>query len=213
MEPSKREDYLEAIYLLIQNNRCNPTTDEIESVLKRPHDEVAADLQILSDDGDLTLDDHGTAALTQQGEEVGMRVVKKHHVLQCFFTEMLGVEPDAASREACVIEHGISDDIIHRLGKYLDTSAQYRWRRGRPGEREVCEGHPLLDFEEDDDVKITLIARGGSVKRLMDLGLLPGETVKIKRKLGNAALVVLVRGTEIALSQEIAVSVCGEKVA
>jgi DtxR family Mn-dependent transcriptional regulator len=47
----------------------------------------------------------------------------------------------------------------------------------------------------------------------MDLGLLPGETVKIKRKLGNAALVVLVRGTEIALSQEIAVSVCGKKVA
>jgi DtxR family Mn-dependent transcriptional regulator len=45
----------------------------------------------------------------------------------------------------------------------------------------------------------------------MDLGFLPGERISIKRKLKNRALVVAVKGCDIALSPDIASLIRVEK--
>jgi DtxR family Mn-dependent transcriptional regulator len=47
--------------------------------------------------------------------------------------------------------------------------------------------------------------------RLLDLGVVPGERVRIKRKLANQSIVVQVKGCDVALSPEVAASVCVER--
>ena len=48
-------------------------------------------------------------------------------------------------------------------------------------------------------------------KRLLDLGVVPGERVKIRRKLANNSLVLQVKGCDVALSPEIAAAVSVER--
>jgi DtxR family Mn-dependent transcriptional regulator len=52
----------------------------------------------------------------------------------------------------------------------------------------------------------------GRNRRLIDLGLIPGEQISIRRKLYNNAVVVRVKGADIALSPEIASTIFAEPV-
>jgi DtxR family Mn-dependent transcriptional regulator len=49
------------------------------------------------------------------------------------------------------------------------------------------------------------------VRRLADVGLLPGETLVLKRRLSNGSVVVEVKGSDIALSSEVADSILVEE--
>ncbi|MCX6681998.1 MAG: metal-dependent transcriptional regulator [Methanoregula sp.] len=214
MEPSQREDELEAVFLLIRDCQQQPSTRDLASVLKRPDEEVASDLKMLALEGDVMLGDDGTVALTPQGQELGMRVAKKHETLQCFLSEMLGMDRSSASNEACLLEHTVSDETIDRLGVYIKAPRQHRhqWRGGQ--EEDPCMIHcplsALTDFKEGDDVIVSMILGQERAQRLLDLGVVPGERVRIKRKLANQALVIQVKGCDVALSPEVAASICVE---
>ena len=62
----------------------------------------------------LCKDSSDILALTSQGEQVATAVYERH----CFFTEKLlaaGVDPQTAEKEACRMEHGISEASFHKL--------------------------------------------------------------------------------------------------
>jgi DtxR family Mn-dependent transcriptional regulator len=76
---------------------------------------------------------------------------------------------------------------------------------------ESCAPSSLLDFNEGDELVVRCILGQASAKRLLDLGVVPGEKVKIRRKHGKDALVVQVKGCDVALSPEIAAAVSVER--
>jgi DtxR family Mn-dependent transcriptional regulator len=117
---------------------------------------------------------------------------------------MLGIDTNSASREACTLEHGISDDTIERLSSYMSgtATAPSRMRRRR-GQETVT----LLDCNEGDIARVALMRGPGGHRRLLDLGVFPGEIVEIRRKLPNNSVVVRVKGCDIAISPEIARSI------
>ena len=210
-DPSEREDFLEAIFILTRDGNNPPVIREIASALRKPEVDVSSVMTALAKNGDIILAGDGHAILTQQGQELGMRVVKKHETLQCFLSEILGMDRSLASSEACVLEHAVSDDTINRIGTYLKSPPR-RWQRGQgPGGEIVCPLPALTDFNEGDDLIVTSILGRERANRLLDLGLVPGERVRIKRKLANNALVVQVKGCDVALSPEVAASVCVER--
>ena len=95
------EDYLEAIL-----------------VLKKKKGMVCHAVAILKKGGFLLMDGDHFLHLTDAGREVAEQIYEKHR----FFTEMLtnaGVDPIAAEREACRIEHVISESSFQRLKKTL----------------------------------------------------------------------------------------------
>jgi DtxR family Mn-dependent transcriptional regulator len=49
------------------------------------------------------------------------------------------------------------------------------------------------------------------VRRLADVGLLPGESLVLKRRLSNGSVVVEVKGSDIALSSEVAATILVEE--
>jgi len=147
--------------------------------------------------------------LTAKGKTIASEVARKHRVLQCFLTEVLGIEEEAANREACALEHDISDEIIDRLSSYLDCDGC-----PPPGRRAGCrwgqDACTLLDCEEGDTVRVAAVRRPRRNRRLLDLGIFPGEIVEIRRKLPNHSVVVRVKGCDIGISPEIATSIVVE---
>ena len=119
MESSEREDYLEAVLVRYLATQVPPSVKDVAEDLHLGEDTVSANLKSLENHEDLVFDENGGIRLTGQGHIIAERVLKKHRVLQCFLGEILGMDDNAASDEACVLEHSISDTAIHRIGDYV----------------------------------------------------------------------------------------------
>lgn len=199
MDTTLEEDCLEAI--LARGPETSVSPGDLAADLGVDEQAAAQAVASLVEKGLCRSDDAGVT-LTDEGGTVARRVARKHRVLATFFSEMLGMDSDSASREACTLEHEISDETIERLHTYIHRPVPpgKRGRRGR-----WCHPRPdLMDVAEDECVRVTGLRGPARHQRLMDLGILPGERICVKRKLGNSSLVVRVKGCEVAISPEIA---------
>jgi len=222
MQPSLREDYLEAIQIFSEKNARFPIPEELAAALFKPVPEVRSDMAELVSSGDVIFADGGTITPTGQGKQTGTSVMKKHETLQCFLSEILGMDKSSASDEACTLEHAVSDETIDRLGKLIVTREYHRHhgkgKHRKSGERtcrvekdEFSQSLSISAFSEGEEVIIQCIHGRACAQRLLDLGLVPGERATIKRKLSNGALVVQVKGCDVAVSPEIASAIGVER--
>jgi len=222
MLPSLREDYLEAIQQFLEKNAHSPRYAELAVTLGKPESLVRSDMKDLVSSGDVSLLPDGVIALTGKGKQTGESVMKKHETLQCFLSEILGMDTAAASDEACTLEHAVSDETIDRLGRLIvkrDGLGQHRWGKHGKGtgispraeNDHDCECLSISDCDEGENVIIHCIHGRACAKRLLDLGMVPGEHASIKRKLSDGALVVQIKGCDVALSPEIASAIGVER--
>ncbi len=222
MQPSLREDYLEAVQIFSEKNTRFPLTEELATALLKPVPVVHSDMAELVSNGDVIVTLKGEITLTAQGKQTGTSVMKKHETLQCFLSEILGMDKSSASDEACTLEHAVSDETIDRLGKLMVTREHHRHhgkrKHTKSGEKtcrvetdEFCPSQSISDFSEGEEVIIQCIHGRACAQRLLDLGLVPGERATIKRKLSNGALVVQVKGCDVAVSPEIASAIGVER--
>ena len=118
MPPDKKlyasgEDYLEAILLLHKKMGMVRSVDVARHMeVSKPS--VCHAVATLRDGGFLTMDEDYFLHLTDAGREVAEQIYEKHR----FFTDRLieaGVDPEAAERDACRMEHVISDESFQRL--------------------------------------------------------------------------------------------------
>ena len=107
------EDYLEAILMLRERNGAVRAVNVAEE-LAFSKASVSIAMKKLRENGYVTLDEDGFLLLTAAGEEVATRVYKRHQVLTSFFVS-LGVDPDTAARDACKVEHDISQETFEKL--------------------------------------------------------------------------------------------------
>lgn len=212
MQTSDREDYLE---LILENGIQSLEEDTLQFIsqkMEKNSDEVKRDLTRLEESGDIIRGPGTAVRLTEQGQKTAECVLKKHKILECFFTEMLGMDPDSASQQACRMEHEATDDTIHRLNKYLSRPRRCRHERHRAC-TQMCEDlKPITSYKEKDTVRVALIRGPRRMGRLNDIGVIPGEEITIQRKLSNGSLVVTIKGSDVAISPEIAASVLVEPV-
>lgn len=200
MENEFREDILEALCLMAGAGHPHPKVADLARQISRDEEEVRNHLGILSEKGDLHLEGD-EIKVTSQGREIGSSIMRKHRVLECFFTEMLGMEPNAASSEACALEHGISDEVVDRIGNYMEDPGTLSSRKQIGDLRRI---RTLSGFPEGMELIVTNLKRHKGWRRLMDLGIFPGERITLVRKLNTHAVVIKVKGCDIALSSEVA---------
>jgi DtxR family transcriptional regulator, Mn-dependent transcriptional regulator len=222
MQPSLREDYLEAIEQFMIVNAHPPHYKDIAAGLGKAESVVHSDMDDLVLSGDVTILPGGLITPTGKGQQTGLRVIKKHETLQCFLSEILGMDSSSASDEACTLEHTVSDETIDRLGKLI-VKQDREWHHGRGRhpmkestlkyrvEEKNCQCPSIADCSEGENVAIHCIHGRACAKRILDLGMVPGEHITIKRKLSNGALVVQVKGCDVALSPEIASAIGVER--
>jgi DtxR family Mn-dependent transcriptional regulator len=218
MEHAACEDLLEAILILTERCGSPPTAGELAAHLGRD----AAALEALLKDQEraarVRIDPSGRVSLLPDGQAIAARVVNRHRILESFLAEKLGVEPARASGEACLMEHQVSDETIRRLSDFLGSQEGSRHRTrtrggGTGGEMEGGAAPPiqLSEYPEGTRLRVMAIGNFSRVRRLADVGLLPGESLVLKRKLSNGSVVVEVKGSDIALSSEVAGSILVEE--
>ena len=107
------EDYLETI-LVLQKKRSMVRSIDVARHMEVSKPSVCHAVATLRDGGFLTMDSDYFLHLTDVGREVAEQIYEKH----VFFTDRLieaGVDPVAAEKDACRIEHIISDESFSRL--------------------------------------------------------------------------------------------------
>jgi DtxR family Mn-dependent transcriptional regulator len=198
MQTSLREDILEAIFCLAGEGGSPVPVAEIAAQIRSKPPTLDPFLTEMVRDGEVTLQG-GAASLTGTGLERARGVAHRHQVLQCFLSERLGIDGPSADQEACRLEHQVSDETIDRLSAFLEGEGP--GGAGRGGSR------PLTEFPEGETVRVEMISCSHNLPRLLDLGILPGKPVEIRERLPNGAVVVRVKGCDIALSPEVAASI------
>ena len=107
------EDYLETI-LVLQKKLGMVRSVDVARHMDVSKPSVSHAVATLKDGGFLTMDEDYFLHLTDIGREVAEQIYEKHR----FFTERLiaaGVDPETAERDACRIEHVISEESFKRL--------------------------------------------------------------------------------------------------
>jgi DtxR family Mn-dependent transcriptional regulator len=113
------EDYLEAIYVLLQSGNVARSKDIAEH-LQVSAASVTGALRTLAERQLIHYKPYGYITLTDKGQQAASRVVRRHEALESFFCDVLGIDPAVAQRSACSAEHAISSEIASRLMLYLE---------------------------------------------------------------------------------------------
>ncbi|MCM1578936.1 MAG: metal-dependent transcriptional regulator [Ruminococcus sp.] len=112
------EDYLETILLLHRKTGYVRSID-IANELNYSKPSISRAMNILKENGYITVETGGRIALTQKGQAKAEAVYERHVTITAFFEKLLGVSPENAEHDACKIEHIISDESYGKLKEYM----------------------------------------------------------------------------------------------
>ena len=116
------EDYLEAVYELAGGTETPVRSVDLANKLGVSKASVNKAVSVLKANDFVEQEPYGDVFLTQQGMEYGRNVFKRHLVLFHFLRDVLGVEPETAEEEACMMEHAVSDDTLSRWISFLEET-------------------------------------------------------------------------------------------
>ncbi|MBQ6118390.1 MAG: metal-dependent transcriptional regulator [Clostridia bacterium] len=109
------EDYLETI-LILQRERGVCRGIDIADRLSFSKPSVSVALKKLATNGYIAKDPEGVR-LTQSGMEIANRILERHLFFSDFFSA-LGIDPETADHDACLIEHRISSETFNKLREW-----------------------------------------------------------------------------------------------
>ena len=104
------ENYLETI-LVLQLKKGYVRSIDIASGLQFSKPSVSIAMKKLRENGYINIDSAGHITLTDSGRDVAESVYGRHKVL-CSYLMALGVDEENASRDACRIEHIVSEKTM-----------------------------------------------------------------------------------------------------
>ncbi|MFA9559416.1 transcriptional regulator MntR [Evansella sp. AB-rgal1] len=114
MPTPSMEDYIERIYLLIEDKGYARVSDIAEALEVHPSS-VTKMVQKLDKSEYLVYEKYRGLILTPKGKKIGKRLVYRHDLLEEFM-KIIGVNTDNIYADVEGIEHHISWDAIDRIG-------------------------------------------------------------------------------------------------
>jgi DtxR family Mn-dependent transcriptional regulator len=116
---SSLEDYLETIYLLVQDQGF-ARVKEIASARNVKAPSVSIALRRLAEQDLVRYERREYVVLTEAGEKLARRVYSRHRLLTRFFEEVLQMPAEAAAEQACALEHGLTDEAMAGLARFFE---------------------------------------------------------------------------------------------
>ncbi len=109
--------YLETILILSQKHGSVRSIDIAEHMnYSKPS--VSRAVSLLKNAEYITVDKSGDIKLTDKGREVAEKIYERHTVLSALLIR-LGVDEETAVRDACKIEHDLSDTTFEIIKKHI----------------------------------------------------------------------------------------------
>lgn len=116
---SSLEDYLEAIFNLSKESNIARSKDIAKS-LGVSRSSVTGALRVLKEKGLANYKPYDYVTLTETGRATAAEIAKKHKILESFFIDLLGIEPNIAQEAACKAEHTLGPEIIEKLLCFIE---------------------------------------------------------------------------------------------
>ena len=232
---SQAEEYLEALYTLTQEGK-KAGTSELSRKLKIAPASVTQMLQKLGEGGFVDYSPYHGASLTGKGSKIAENMTRKHRLLERFLHDTLKIDRAKVHHEACEMEHALSDEATRSLCQTLKAPARCpdddmlipacdldfkscdECRACGPGNIEntgkrKTDVVSLGSFKEKQEGKIAFIRGDNKVlRRLLDLGLIPGTRIRVNRVAPlKGPVEITVRGSRLALGDEIACNIFLER--
>ncbi len=121
MELTKsREDYLEAICEICEEEKVARVKD-IASHMAVSLSSVNYALKALKGEGLIKHKRYGYIELTEKGNEIGQAIYRKHKLIRSFLINVLNVDESVADKDACGIEHVVSEETCDKMNSYLKS--------------------------------------------------------------------------------------------
>ena len=154
------ENYVKTIYQLVLDNDGQPAaTGQVADALDVSPGTVTSMLKTLSDSGLAAYRPYEGVVLSESGEALALRVLRRHRLIELFLQNTLELTWDEVHDEAENMEHAVSDLLIDRIDDYL--------------------GHPETDPHGDPIPKSDGTIAMGSNTSLAELA--PGDRFRISR--------------------------------
>lgn len=224
------EDYLETIFQLV-TERGFARVRDIAKARDVRAGSVSPALKRLAGMGLVDYARREYVTLTEEGMRQARRVYARHELLSRFFGEVLQMSPEAAERDACAMEHHLSDEAMDRMTRFFEYlgSCQSSDRdlltrfhgcslvheeldacehECRPGNHRLRlleqQAHNLFKLRPGQRGIVARVDAHGAIRqRLLDMGILPQAEVTVARVApGGDPIWIQIHGTELALRRQ-----------
>ena len=111
------EDYLERI-LILQEEKGEVRSIDIAHDMGYSKPSISIAMKKLKEAGLIDIDEHGFITLTKEGHIIADRVYERHTVLKKVLIN-IGVDPKQAEKDACKVEHVISEETFEAIKKKI----------------------------------------------------------------------------------------------
>ena len=111
------EMYLETIQVLSEKQDYVRSID-ICNFMGFSKPSISRAVKNLKEEGFIDVDNNGFITLTDAGQDIADKIYGRHKVLSEFLVS-LGVDSETADRDACRIEHVISDETMNAIKKSM----------------------------------------------------------------------------------------------
>jgi DtxR family Mn-dependent transcriptional regulator len=118
------EDYLEMVSFLADEGEVRVTDIAIRLKVSKPS--VLTALKILEDQGLLKHERYGTVSLTKQGVVRAAEIRDRHSLLTAFLRNIVGVSADIAEKDACKMEHLLSEETLKKMRTLVNAKGEKR---------------------------------------------------------------------------------------
>jgi Mn-dependent DtxR family transcriptional regulator len=103
---------------MLKERKGNVRSIDIANEMSFTKPSVSYAMKQFRENGYITVDEDGFIHLTKNGEEIAKRVYERHLVLTQLLL-FLGVSKDNAKKDACKIEHDLSEETFDRIKDHL----------------------------------------------------------------------------------------------
>lgn len=204
------EEYLEAIFRLLQNDKKYAKTGELAEVLNVKPASVTQMMQKLAAKSYLKYEKSKGVRLTAKGRKLALDVLRRHRVAERLLVDLLGVSWEEAHDVACEWEHMLTPALCNKVLEKLEGPATCPHGNPIPESDGTFTPLPeltLADLEQGETVIIDSISNENVdlLRMLASMGMLPGETVRVVQisPIGDT-LLIEVGTAHFALSSNLA---------
>ncbi len=186
LQSTSIEEYLEAIFRLLENNNQYAKTGELAEMLNVKPASVTQMIQKLATKGYLKYEKSRGVRLSTKGRKLALDVLRRHRVAERLLVDLLGVSWEEAHEAACEWEHLLTPEMCDRVLNKLkdpDTCPHGNPIPNSDGTMTSISEMTLADLEQGEEAVIDCIndENVNLLRMMASMGMLPGELVRVNQ--------------------------------
>lgn len=186
MHSHTEENYLKAIYKLLEKNHQAVTTNAIAEKIKTKAASVTDMLGKLSGKKLIHYKKYQGVTLTGSGKKIALNIIRKHRLWEMFLVEKLNFKWDEVHEVAEQLEHIQSEKLVRQVDKFLNFPKFDPHGDPIPDEKGKFSGKKsflLSNLKKNDKGIMTgVVDHSDNFLRYLDsVGVTPGNEISIKK--------------------------------